>query len=640
MFDFIRKHIKIMQFLLFLLIFPSFVLFGLQGYNRYKEKGATVAKVDGHDITQAEWDATHRQEVERLRERMPTLDAKLLDSPAARYATLERMVRDRVIAAAAAKENLSASDQRLARELQQNQMIAALRGPDGKLDMARYRQLVGQQGMTPEMFEAGVRADLSARQVLAAISESAFATPAQAAVSLDALLEKRQVQVARFAAVDYASRVKPTDAELEAFYKANTGLFQAPEQANIEYVVLDADAVTKSIPLNEQDVKTYYDQNMARLTGPEERRASQILIAAPKSAPPAERAKAKARAEELAAQAKKAPDSFAELAKKYSQDTASAAKGGDMDYFTRGALIKPFEDAVFSMKKGEIAGPVESDLGYHIIKLTDIKTPKQRSFEEMRPQIEADLRKQQAQRKFAESADVFSNAVYEQSDSLKPAADRLKLEIKTASNVRRTPAPGATGPLANPKFLEALFAPDSVEKKRNTEAVEIAPNTLVSGRVTQYSPAHTLPFAQVKDKVRERVVAARSAELAKKEGAEKLAAWKANPASANLPPPVTVSRQETQQQPQAVIEAALRVDASKLPEFAGVDLGEQGYAIVKVDKVLPPETPAPEAAKQQTQQYAQWWSSAETLAYYNLLKDRFKVQIDVPKPSGSELPTQ
>jgi peptidyl-prolyl cis-trans isomerase D len=156
MFDFIRKHIKIMQFLLFLLIFPSFVLFGLQGYNRYKEKGATVAKVDGHDITQAEWDATHRQEVERLRERMPTLDAKLLDSPAARYATLERMVRDRVIAAAAAKENLSASDQRLARELQQNQMIAALRGPDGKLDMARYRQLVGQQGMTPEMFEAGV----------------------------------------------------------------------------------------------------------------------------------------------------------------------------------------------------------------------------------------------------------------------------------------------------------------------------------------------------------------------------------------------------------------------------------------------------------------------------------------------------
>jgi len=640
MFDFVRKHTKVMQFLLFLLIFPSFVLFGLQGYNRFKEKGETVAKVDGHDITQAEWDNTHRQEVDRLRQQMPTIDAKLLDSPAARYATLERMVRDRVIAAAAAKEKLGASDQRLARELQQNQMINSLRGPDGKLDMARYRQLVAQQGMTPEIFEANVRADLSARQVLAGIGATAFAPPAQAAVSLDALLEKREVQVARFAAADYASRVNPGEAELEAFYKANTNLFQAPEQANIEYVVLDADSLKKTIPVNEQDLKTYYDQNVGRISGQEERRASHILIAVPKGAPAAEREKAKARAEEVLAQAKKSPDSFAELAKKYSQDTASAANGGDLDFFARGAMTKPFEDAVFAMKKGDIVGPVESDFGYHIIKLTDIKAPKQRTFEEMKPEIEAELKKQQAQRKFAESADVFSNAVYEQSDSLKPAADRLKLEIKTATNVRRTPAPGATGPLANPKFLEALFAPDSVQKKRNTEAVEIAPNTLVSGRITQYTPARTLPFAEVKDKVRERVVAAKAAELAKKDGEEKLAAWKANPASANLPAAITVSRQETQKQPQAVIEAALRADPAKLPAFAGVDLGDQGYAVVKVDKVLPREPPAPDAAKLQSQQYAQWWSSAETLAYYNMLKDRFKVQINVPKPAEPELPTQ
>lgn len=636
MFDFVRKHTRIMQLILFLLIFPSFVLFGLEGYNRFKEKGEAVAKVDGHEITQGEWDAAHRQEVERLRQQMPTLDAKLLDSPGARYGTLERMVRDRVVAAAAAKEKLGASDQRLARELQQNQTIAALRGPDGKLDMARYRQLVGQQGMTPEMFEANVRADLSARQVLAGIGATAFAPPAQAAVSLDALLEKREVQVARFAAADFASRVNPTDADLEAFYKANTAMFQAPEQANVEYVVLDAEALKKTIPLNEQDVKTYYEQNAGRISPQEERRASHILVAAPRSAPPAEREKAKARAQELLAAAKKAPDSFAELARKNSQDTASAANGGDMDFFARGAMTKPFEDAVFAMKKGEVAGPVETDFGYHIIKLTDIKAPKQRTFDEMRPEIEAELKKQQAQRKFAESADVFSNAVYEQSDSLKPAADRLKLEIRTAANVRRTPAQGAAGALANPKFLQALFSADSIQKKRNTEAVEIAPNTLASGRITQYTAARALPFAEVKDKVRERVVAAKAAELARKEGAGKLAAWKANPASANLPPAVAVSRQEMQQQPQAAIEAALRADPAGLPAFAGVDLGEQGYAVVKVNKVLPREAPPPDAAKLQSQQYAQWWSSAETQAYYNMLKDRFKAQILVAKPGGLE----
>ena len=636
MFDFVRKHTRIMQFVLFLLIVPSFVLFGLEGYNRFQEKGEPVAKVDGVEILQGEWDAAHKQEVERIRQQMPTLDTKLLDSPAARYATLERMVRDRVIAAAAQKAKLTTSDQRLARELQNDETINSLRGPDGKLDMARYRQLLAAQRLTPEMFEENVRADLSARQVLAGLGGTAFATPEQAALALNAYFEQREVQVARFNSADYAASVKPTDADLEAFYKNNAALFQAPEQANIEYIVLDVDAVNKGLAVNEQDLKTYYEQNASRLAGKEERRASHILITVAKDAPAPERAKAKAKAEELLATVKKAPDSFADAARKNSQDPGSAANGGDLDYFARGAMTKAFEEAAFALKKGEISGLVETEFGYHIIKVTDVKTPQQRSFEEMKPELEAELKKQQAQRKFAESADTFSNGVYEQADSLKPVAERLKLEIKTASNVRRTPAPGAKGPLANPKFLNALFSPDSVEKKRNTEAVEIAPNTLVAGRVAQYSPARTLPFNEVKEQVRERVVAARAAELAKKDGMAKLAAWKANPATANLPAAVAVSRQETQKHPAAVVEAALRADPAALPAWTGVDLGEQGYAVVKVGKIVPRPAPAAEVAKQEIQQYAQWWASAENLAYYEMLKDRFKAQIKVPKPTGTE----
>jgi peptidyl-prolyl cis-trans isomerase D len=175
-----------------------------------------------------------------------------------------------------------------------------------------------------------------------------------------------------------------------------------------------------------------------------------------------------------------------------------------------------------------------------------------------------------------------------------------------------------------------------VEKKRNTEAVEIAPNTLVAGRITQYSPARTLPFDEVKEQVRERVVAARAAELAKKDGMEKLAAWKANPASANLPAAVALSRQETQKHPAAVVEAALRTDPAALPAWSGVDLGEQGYAVAKVNKIVPRPAPAPEVAKQEIQQYAQWWASAENLAYYEMLKERFKAQVKVAKPTGTE----
>ena len=639
MFDFVRKHTKILMAVMFILIIPSFVVLGVSGYDSARDTGATVAKVDGVKITQNEWDRAHQAETERMRTSMPTLDARLLDSPEARYATLERLVRDRVVAVAADKLKLVTSDQRLARELQQSPEIASLRGPDGKLDMARYRQLLGSQNLSPEMFEANVRADLSRRQVLAGVGGSGFSSQVSADQALNAMFEKREIQVARFNTADFAAKLNPTDAELEAFYKTNEKLFQAPELASAEYVQLDLNSVTKGITIAEADLKTYYEQNAQRLSSTEERRASHILITAPKSAPTAERQQAKVRAVELLAAVTKAPDTFADIARKNSQDPGSAPNGGDLDFFARGAMVKPFEDAAFAMKKGDISAVVESDFGFHIIKLTDIKASKQRSLAEMRPELEADLKKQQAQKLFAEQAEIFTNMVYEQAESLKPVAERLKLEIKTVANITRQPSPGAVGALANAKFLTALFAPDATEKKRNTEAIEAAPSTLVSGRIVQYTPARTQPFAEVKLNVRQRWTAQRSAEEAKKEGEAKLAAWKAAPAAAVFPVAVVVSRDQAQQQPAALIDAALRADITGLPTapvLVGVDLGAQGYAVLKVNKVLPREA-QPEAATQQArQQYARAWTAAESLAYYNTIKDRFKTEILVPRPSQNQ----
>ena len=639
MFDFIRKHTKWTMALLFLLIVPSFVLVGMNN-NPVAEKGSVVAKVDGTEITQPEWDREHLKEVDRLRISMPTIDAKLLDSPEARFATLERMVRDRVIAVTADKLKLSTSNEHLARELQNSPEIAALRRPDGTLDMERYRQLLSTQGLSPEMFEGNVRSDLSRRQVLAGVSGSSIVVNAAADLALNAFLEKREVQVARFNSADYAAKLNPTDADIEQFYKANERLFQAPEQASIEYVLLDLDTVAKSITVNEADLKTYYEQNSKQLASAEERRASHILITAAATAAAAQRDQAKARAEELLAGLQKSPETFAEVAQKNSQDPGSASSGGDLDFFARGAMVKPFEDAAFSMKKGEISGVVASDFGFHIIKLTDVKVPKQRSFEEMRPELEAVLKKQQAQKKFSETAEAFSNGVYEQADSLKPVADRLKLEIKTAANVLRQPLPGASGPLANPKFLNALFSIDSTEKKRNTEAIDVGANQLASGRLVQYSAARTQPLSDVVKNVRERWLAERSSEDARKSGMATLAVWKTNPATAVLAPPVLVSRDQAQQLPAKVVDAALRADTATLPVLTGVDLGSQGYAIVKVNKVVPRD-PIPEAALQaQRNQYSQQWSAAETLAYYNGLKERAKAEILVAKPAtarpGSE----
>jgi peptidyl-prolyl cis-trans isomerase D len=631
MFDFIRKHIKIMQILLFILIVPSFMLFGIDGYTRLRDQGNSVAVVDGQSIKQAEWDAGHKLEVERIRSSMPNIDPKLLDSPEAKYATLERLVRDRVVSVAAQKLNLTASDLRVARDLQENPSIAALRRSDGSLDMDGYRKLVGSQGLSPEMFEARVRSDISTRQVLAGIGASGLTTPAVADVSLNAFFERREVQIARFSVADYAAKVNPSDAQIEQYYKDNSAQFQAPEQANIEYVVLDIDSVRKTITPSADEVRIHFEKNIDKFNDSEERRTSHILVSAPKNATDSDRLKAKAKADQLLTEVLKAPEKFAEIAKTNSQDSASSTNGGDLGFSTKKGMPEKYNDAAFVLSKGGISPIVETDFGYHIIRLTDIKTPKQKTLEELRPEIEADLKKQQAQRTFSTVAESFISGVYEQPDNFKAVAEKLKLEIKTAPNVLRKPSASQTGALGNAKFLNALFAPDAIEKKRNTEAVETGPSQMISGRILQYTPSRTLPLAEIKDRVRERVLSQQGAELARKDGLEKLSAWKANPTAASLGEAQAVSRDQGQKLPPALVDAVLRADSAKLPVFVGVDLGAQGYAVAKVNKLLERDGKGA-SLTQDRQQYTQWWSNAETSAYYNSLKERFKAEIKVAKP--------
>ena len=632
MFETIRNHGKPVYAILFALIILAFAVSGMSGYESMFNAGADVAKVDGRKIKQTELDAAYKNELERIRAANPSVDIKLLDTPEAKYATLERLVREEVIGAAARDAYFETSDQRLANELQSDPTIASLRQPDGKIDKERYKLLVGSQGLTPEMFEARVRSQISSRQVFKGIQGSGFTTNAVGDVALNAFLQKREVQVVAFDAASFASKVTLTDADLETYYKANQALFQSPEQANIEYVVLDIETIKKSITVTDEELKNYYEQNQARLATQEERRASHILITSPKGAPAADREKAKAKAQALLDNVNKAPTTFAEVAKANSQDPGSAVKGGDLDFFARGAMVKPFEDAAYALKKGDISALVESDFGFHIIQLTDIKSAKQRSFEETKPELVEDIKKQQAQKKFAELAETFTNAVYEQSDSLKPIADRLKLEVKTAANVTRTAAIGATGVLANPKFLNAIFSADAIEKKRNTEVFELASKQFVSGRISQYTAARTLPLADVKDRVREKLVVVRSFELVKKEGMEKLATWKAAPATAVMPTAVEIARNQPQNLPAQIVEAALKTETSKLPEFVGVELPGRAYYVAKINKVLPPVVADDATAKLGRVKVSQAWGAAEDQAYYNLLKERFKTDIKMAKP--------
>jgi peptidyl-prolyl cis-trans isomerase D len=252
----------------------------------------------------------------------------------------------------------------------------------------------------------------------------------------------------------------------------------------------------------------------------------------------------------------------------------------------------------------------------------------------MRPKLEADLREQQAKRQFAELAETFSNSVYEQADTFKPVAEKLKLTIQQVQGLGRAPTPATAGVMANPKILEALFSEESISKRRNTAAIELGNNTLVSARIVNYRAAAVRPFGDVKESVRTQFMLEQAQALAKAEGQARLSAWKAQPAQAQVGNAVVVSRDQTQGQPQVVVDAALRADPSAMPALVGVDLGAQGYAVVRVNKLVPREEPNAQQQAQSREQFARLLGNAEAGAYLAHLRSQFKVEIKVNKPKG------
>ena len=621
MFEFVRTHTRLLQFLLLILILPSFVVFGIQGYSKFTEGGnSTVAVVDGQAIMQSEWDLSHRDQAERLRRQAPNVDVKLLDSPRFRAESLDALLRQRVLATAMDKLHLVVTDERLQRLFVSDPQFAQLRNADGSVN----KDLLQAQGMNSEMFAARLRQDIALQQVQGGITGSVLAPAANVAQALDALLQRREIRLVRFNTQDYIAKVVPTESEIEAFYKANEASFRAPEQAEIDYVMLDLATIKKGIPVLDEDLRKYYAENISRYTAAEERRVRHILINAAKDAAPDVKQKAKARAEALLAEVRQAPASFAEVAKKNSEDPGSATNGGDLDFFGRGAMVKPFEDAAFAMKPGETSAVIETDFGYHVLRLEAVRGGDKQPFDAVRSTIEDEVRQQLAIKRWAEAAEQFSNLVYEQSDSLQPVIDKLKLE-KRSARVQRQAAAGATGPLASAKLLESVFGNDVVKNKRNTEAVEVGSNQLASARITRYQAARTLPLAEVKEGVRQRLVTTQAEALARKEGQALLAQLKADPASAKLGEAMTVSRAAPQGLARPALEAVLGADATKLPALAGVELPGLGYVVARIDKVLPREL-KPEEDKALQAQYGQAWARAEAEAYYKGLSNRFKAE--------------
>ncbi len=638
MLEFIRNHKRLTQIILLVFIIPSFIFVGVEGYKRLGD-GDAVAKVAGKSITQQDWDNAQREQAERLRQRAAAsgqpFDNKWIESPEFKWNVLQNLIVKRVLLETVNKENLSVPEQIV---LQRIREIPGLIGPDGKLDEARYKEALAAQGLNPDMHFAMVRQDMALQQLAAPVEYSAIEPAAVTQRVFNLFEQEREVQHLLFNNADYRSKVSVTDEELNAFYKEHEAQFTVPEHADVEVVVLDMPTVAKSVKISDADLQSYYSQNKDRFSIPEERRAQHILIAVGKNATEAEKTEAKKKAEDILAELKANPSRFAELAKANSQDPGSARNGGDLGFFTRGKMVKPFNDAVFSMKKGDISDLVQTEYGYHIITVSDIKPAVAKPLAQVRDRVLQELTREQANKKYAEMSETFSNMVYEKPDSLKPVADALNLTIHTFPNLARDPAIAArqNQMLANPKVLQAVFSDDVVKGKHNTEAIEVAPQVLVAARIGKHYPATLTPFDKVKQVITAEVSNEKAQKLAKAAGEAELAKLKEGAAASGFSPSIMVSRHKIAMANRSELAPIMKADVSRLPAYVGADIPGTGYVIYRITKVVTPQNPDKNLREAMSKQMANVVSQQDLNAYLNYLKKEAKVEILVRNPAGEK----
>lgn len=619
MFDAVRNNKRIVQVFLALITLP-FAFFGVDSYMQNSGTGDDVAKIGDIKITQQQFQQAVRDQQDRLRTQLGAqFDPKLLDSPEARTAILDDLVNQRLLLVDANKKGMFVGDDAIRRTIG---AIDAFK-VDGKFSAERYEMALRGQNMSPAGFEAQLRQDLTLQQLAGAIGQSSLTAHSVSERIMAMQAEKRDVMEFRLGLDSYLDKVKLADGAVKKYYDENSKQFELPEQARAEYVVLSMETIGAQLAVTEAEVKAWYDGHKDKFLQPEERRASHILIASEKVG----KDKAKARAEELLKEIQKNPASFADLAKKNSDDPGSAAKGGDLGFFGRGMMVKSFEDATLKLKEGEISGVVESDFGFHIIKLTGIHAAKEKPFAEVKGEIESELKKAASSRKFAEAAEAFSNTVYEQPDSLKPVAEKFKLSIKQSDWLGRQPNPAA-GPLANAKLLAAVFSEDSIKNKRNTEAVEIATNTLVAARLIDYKPAALQPLDGVKANIEALLKRQEAQAQAKKDGESRLEALKKGEDKLAWGAAKSVSRMDSRLIPPTAVATVFKMDTAKLPAYAGLELPGAGYALYKLSKVSAGEA-LDDARKQALLgQLGNLGAQEEVRLYLAALRSRYKVEIN------------
>ena len=610
---------KAAQVILALVLIP-FALFGIDSYLNQAGNNLSIAKVDGYKIALPEYNRA----IENVRNRMMSegkkLDPAMFDSFEFKESVVDGLITKQLINNDIKKSQFKITDQQL------SQYIIGMPDfqKDGKFSQELYDKVLQNNQLNPKKFEESIRNDLLIQQVRDGLQKLTFIPPNNLTETLKATSQQREVTVAEFKTKEYMAKANISEKDMQAFYDQNKSKFLASEQVKAEFVVFSLTSILPSITVSEDEVKAFYKTNADKYQNQQQREASHILIAASKNAAPAEKAKAKAKAEDVLGQIKKNPKQFEELATKYSQDPESAKKGGDLGAFGRGMMVKPFDDAVFSMKVNEISGIVESDFGYHIIKLTKV-IGEGGGFDAIKPQIKAELIYQKAQDKYAALAEDFSNKVYEQSSSLDVVSKKFNLPIQKTDWISRNESDKF---FKNEALMNALYSKESIKDRRNTEAIEVTPNNLISARVVDYKAQSTKPFAEVKKSIEDYLKFEAAKKLVATEGEAALKSVADASRKIDWQATVLVDRKNTKGLSQAVTNHAYKMPTDKLPSYSGFVDGNNGYVIVKVSKVAFPNDDNEENKKEFASSYTEALSSEYLSAYLKGLKAKSSVSVN------------
>jgi len=475
-----------------------FIFWGIQFESSSTTAAATVngEKIPAQAVVNA-WQERQSQLQQQLRDELPpelvrAEQQQLVDDFIARELLVQR----------ANESGYRVSDRELAQALTQIEALQV----DGQFSRDRYAALLRQQGRNEADFERDFRRDLETSQLQNAIAISAFVTPAEMKRRLELQGEVRDVAYAVIPAARFADKVSVTPEDVAAYYAQHKSEFMTEEKVALQYLKLDLADMTADVQVTEEALRKYYDENAASNETPERRRARHILIESG-----SDDAAAKQEAEAILARVKAGED-FAKLARESSDDPGSKEAGGELGWATREAYVKEFADALFGMQQGEVAGPVRTQFGYHVIQLEEVEKAHLRSFEEVRAELEPEYRREQAQNAFYEQSQELADESFAALSELESVARKLGMTVQTVEGFTRQGG-GALGTSGD--VIDAAFSNEVLIERQNSAAIPIGEESVVVVRVTDHQPAKERPLDEVRDEITARL---------REEGARKAAA--------------------------------------------------------------------------------------------------------------------